>query len=195
MARPKKITDELILKAAKALFIELGPKATTAKIAERAGVSEGLLFKRFKCKKDLFLAAMGQSLPAWFSEINADFDGTIEDRLTEIATKMVALLKHVLPIVETMVGQDPAHKFHEDSPPVVAIRQLDDFFSGLETYGYRTDHPQVLARIFMGSVHHFAFSELKGVDKFCPCSEELYIRQMVSMIVGSLDIIENGKPV
>ncbi len=193
MARPKKIDDELILKAAHQLFIELGPSATTAMIAEHAGVSEGLLFKRFGSKHDLFLASMGLEMPEWFSEISADFDGAVEDRLVELATRMVALMRRVLPKVEIIFGQDPGHRFSEDSPPVVAVQQLDDFFSNLEPHGYRAEHPQVLARAFMGSLHHFVFSSLKGIDEFCPCSEELYIKQIVSMIVGSMHTVKKGK--
>lgn len=195
MARPKKITDEIILEAAQAVFIELGPKATTAMIAERAGVSEGLLFKRFKSKEVLFLASMGLSLPEWFSDISAEFEGSLEDRLIDIATRMVALLKCVLPKVEIMCGQNPAHKFHEHSPPVVALQQVCDLFADFENHGYKTEHPQVLARVFMGSIHHFVFSSLKGIDEFCPCSEALYIKQTVSMIIGSMEKIQKGEQV
>jgi hypothetical protein len=42
MARPVTISDEQILDAARAVFTEKGPRATTAEIAERAGVSEGI---------------------------------------------------------------------------------------------------------------------------------------------------------
>ena len=58
MARPRKYDDASILEAAAAVFLENGARASTACIAERAGVSEGILFKRFKTKEALFEAAM-----------------------------------------------------------------------------------------------------------------------------------------
>ena len=39
-------------------FLERGIWATTLEVAERAGVSEGSLFNRFKSKEGLFAAAM-----------------------------------------------------------------------------------------------------------------------------------------
>ncbi|MFY8217210.1 MAG: TetR/AcrR family transcriptional regulator [Chthoniobacterales bacterium] len=48
----------MILEAAASVFLEHGAGASTARIAERAGISEGILFKRFKTKEALFEAAM-----------------------------------------------------------------------------------------------------------------------------------------
>ena len=59
MARPTVIRNEAILQAARDVFLERGILATSAEVAQRAGVSEGSLFKRFKTKADLFRAAMG----------------------------------------------------------------------------------------------------------------------------------------
>ncbi|GEM_PF-1619003 len=193
LARPQKISDDVILDAARELFIKLGLKATTAQIAEKAGVSEGLLFKRFGCKNALFLASIGLSMPSWFSEISDNFTGQAETRLIEIATKMISLLKRLLPKVEILVAQNPQHQFPKDAPPVVALIQLEAFFKKLEGHGYRSEHPQVLARIFMGSIHHFVFSNLKGIDAFCPCREELYVKEVVGMILNSMDKVSKDE--
>ncbi|MCU1279386.1 MAG: Transcriptional regulator, TetR family protein, partial [bacterium] len=58
MARPTTISDESILEAARAVFLEHGLAATTAEVAKRAGVAEGSIFKRFATKAELFKAAM-----------------------------------------------------------------------------------------------------------------------------------------
>ena len=44
--RPLSISDDTILDAAKAVFVEEGVGATTAKIAERAGISESVQIGR-----------------------------------------------------------------------------------------------------------------------------------------------------
>ena len=58
MARPQSIQTGTILDAARKVFMRDGYQAGTARIAREAGVSEGSLFKHFKSKANLFLAAM-----------------------------------------------------------------------------------------------------------------------------------------
>ena len=60
MARTRTISDEQILDAAQAVFLEQGPQATTSAIADRAGISEGTIFKRFPTKQALFFAGRFQ---------------------------------------------------------------------------------------------------------------------------------------
>jgi len=64
MARHATITDDQILDAARAVFIEEGFRARTSKVAQLAGVSEGTIFKRFETKERLFLAALQIPYPA-----------------------------------------------------------------------------------------------------------------------------------
>ena len=56
--RPPSIDSERLLTVAREVFLERGIRATTLEVAERAGVSEGVLFHRFKSKEGLFGAAM-----------------------------------------------------------------------------------------------------------------------------------------
>jgi Bacterial regulatory proteins, tetR family len=63
MARTPKITNEAILAVAQQLFLEQGEKASTLEIANKAGISEASIFKRFATKQALFLAAIGITAP------------------------------------------------------------------------------------------------------------------------------------
>jgi len=56
--RPPSIREEDLLDAARDVFREEGHATTTAKIAERAGVSEGILFYRYKSKEALLAAVI-----------------------------------------------------------------------------------------------------------------------------------------
>src|SRR5688572_23503921 len=56
--RPKVISDEALLAIAREVFLERGIRATTAEVAERAGIAEGTVFLRFKSKDALFRAAV-----------------------------------------------------------------------------------------------------------------------------------------
>jgi len=55
MPRPVSIQDEVILNAARELFLERGLDVATSEIAARAGVSQGTIFKRFRTKQALFI--------------------------------------------------------------------------------------------------------------------------------------------
>src|SRR5262249_40407942 len=67
MPRPPSITNEQILDAARAVFLQKGIRATTAEVARRAGVAEGTIFNHFKNKDELFVACMEPALEdaAW----------------------------------------------------------------------------------------------------------------------------------
>lgn len=58
MGRKRLVSDEQLLEAARAAFVERGLAASTKEIARRAGVSEAVLFQRYETKAELFFAAM-----------------------------------------------------------------------------------------------------------------------------------------
>jgi AcrR family transcriptional regulator len=58
MGRPPTISEADLLDAARDVFREEGHATTTARIAQRAGVSEGLLFYRYKSKEALLAAVI-----------------------------------------------------------------------------------------------------------------------------------------
>jgi len=63
MSRPKTISDDEVLKVARAVFRNRGHTATTREIADAAGISEAILYQRFGSKDDLFFAAMRPTGP------------------------------------------------------------------------------------------------------------------------------------
>src|SRR3954462_10690665 len=99
--RPPSISDDTILDAAKAVFLEEGVGATTAKIAERAGISESVLFHRYKTKEALFMAVMDSAMqvsPIAESVASRVGKGDIADHLFEIGTAMVEDAKKTMPL-------------------------------------------------------------------------------------------------
>ena len=58
MGRLKTITDDEVLAAARRVFQRDGHAASTRDVAQEAGVSQAVLYQRFKTKEELFFAAM-----------------------------------------------------------------------------------------------------------------------------------------
>ena len=105
MPRPPKITNEEILAAARQVFLEQGEGGSTLEIAEKAGISEASIFKRFVTKQALFLAAIGISETPQYVKLLSSQTPTAEIRseLTEICTQMVEFYQKVMPRVMMMI--------------------------------------------------------------------------------------------
>src|ERR1700728_1055985 len=100
MGRPKRIEDDDLLKIARAVFVLDGAHGSTREIAQRAGISEAALFKRFPTKAELFLAAM---IPP-----NVDVDALTavaeavddpKDSLATLAERMLAYFREAIPVI------------------------------------------------------------------------------------------------
>jgi hypothetical protein len=67
-------------------------------IAQKAGICEALIFKRFTTKQVLFLAAMGLTeTPKWAQTLSSDTPTTaIKSELTDICGKMLTFYQEVL---------------------------------------------------------------------------------------------------
>jgi AcrR family transcriptional regulator len=116
MARTPKITNEEILTAARQVFLEQGSGASTLAIAEKAGISEASIFKRFATKQALFLAAMGiAETPDWVKKLSGqEPTAAIKSELTDICQQMLDFYQEVLPRVMMMMTQN-----NQPHPPLV----------------------------------------------------------------------------
>ena len=63
MGRHKTISDDEVLQVARDLFRAHGHTATTRAIAQSAGISEAVLYQRFRSKDELFFLAMHPTGP------------------------------------------------------------------------------------------------------------------------------------
>lgn len=75
MTRPRTVTDQAILDAARHCAMERGPAVSLDVIAERVGVTSPALLKRFGSRQDLMIAALRPSdPPAWVRDLEAGPD-------------------------------------------------------------------------------------------------------------------------
>lgn len=191
MARPQSIPDERILNAAREVFLRDGPGATTAEIARTAGCSEGTLFKRYGSKHELFLAAMGIEPPDDAFDRLIDSIGTepAQEALEALAHRMIAFFTVLLPRVHAVLSRgETLAVFAEGDvpPPVKHMRTIARFVAAQQERGAIAPMPpNVFARMFVGSVHFYAFSCMTDVNTYEPIDQGEYVSAFVARLVGA----------
>jgi len=197
MARPVSIKDETIVAAARAVFLERGIQATTADVAERAGVSEGSVFKRFKSKSDLFRAAMGDRLvePAFLKTLGARVgQGEVRDNLFGLGMEIIAFFRELLPLMMMAWSNQapnglPSHLTGPNPPPVRALKDISGYFEAEMRAGrLRRQDPEVVGRAYIGSLNSFVFfGLLQSAHGELPVGDETYVRGLVSLLWGGIE--------
>lgn len=130
MPRPRTISDSQILEIARECFLEQGPSVATDVIAERLGVSSQALFKRFRSKQELMLAAVAPSgTPDWIPLVEAGPDERpLVEQLTEILQKLADFFVEISRAVSVLrfSGIEPKELMngYSEAPPVRDIRVL-----------------------------------------------------------------------
>lgn len=152
------------------MFLERGIRATTADVAERAGISEGAIFHRFRSKDALFRAAMRfdpEQLPDVIATLPSRVgEPDLRATLVDVATRMLEVGRVALPVM-MMSWSNPAGEYALAKLPKRTsgygrvLRAVRAFFEGeVESGRLRPAAPDLLARIFMGSLHHYCWSEI-----------------------------------
>jgi AcrR family transcriptional regulator len=196
MARPVSIKPETIIDAARQVFLERGIQATTAEVAERAGISEGTIFKRYKSKIDLFRAAMGENLvqPNWSVRLAARVgQGSVEENLFEIGMNVIAFFREMMPLM-MMAWSNPAPNglpgplAGPNPPPMRALKLLTGFVEAEMRAGRLRKHDaEIVARTFLGGLQNFVFFEvLYKANNELPLAAETYVRGLVQLLWAGL---------
>jgi AcrR family transcriptional regulator len=197
MARPVSIKDETIIAAAREVFLERGIQATTAEVAERAGVSEGSVFKRFKSKVDLFRAAMSDRLtePSWPRELLATVGkGDVRENLNVAGLQIVTFFRELMPLM-MMSWSNPApnglpHLISGPNPPPVRVLKcvIGYFDAEMRAGRIRVQDPEIVARAFVGSINNFVFFDLlHAANGELPLAAETYVRGLVSLLWSGIE--------
>jgi AcrR family transcriptional regulator len=199
MARPTVITDDLILQTARDVFLRRGLRATTAEIAEQAGISQGILFKRFKSKQALFRAAMNVDAdPAQPLPIDLDScvgQGKVEDTLNELGNLLIKKFFGIIP--STMMdwsaireeGDEPMGQSCESGPEraVKGLQIIASYLSREVALGrIKSANCEILAQAFVGALWHYAFLQVTlGEVHDEPMTPEQYVDGVVkTLMVG-----------
>ena len=166
--RARRLTAEArkksILRAARRAFSETGDmNGTTIKtIAEHGGISEGVIYRHFESKEQLFYEAVVEPLQeavdmlvAAAEVVDRDEPLTPErqvETLNGLYRQLVSTLEEVLPLLGLVLFGDPqvAQRFYRESF-AVAMDRLGEAWRAVEDrYGNAFEAPDLAARAVMG---------------------------------------------
>lgn len=190
--RPPVISNERLLEVAREVFLERGVRATTAEVAERAGVSEGTVFHRFRSKDALFHQAMHFDIDELPQLMASALEGLEELEIREAmvlaATRLLDVARVALPLV-MMTWSNPVHCGVPDERKRHAFRdvlkQFAAFFERKMNQGkLRRMDAEIFARAFIGTIHHYGMSELtrQNTEEFA-LPEGMYVRGIVDLLL------------
>jgi len=198
MSRPVSIQPDKILEAAREVFMTHGYKASTARIAKAAGVSEGSLFKHYKSKCELFLAAMNvESVEqSWGDCLMASAGkGDIRTTLETAGAHLLNQLRLILPRMMMVTSSGvtiPKHHPGQCPPPIQKMEVLCKYFN-LEIKAGRMEmaSPEIQAQAFLGALSHYAWCET--MFDFTPAPPEDYVKNVVDTIVKATNTKKSGR--
>jgi AcrR family transcriptional regulator len=166
--RRRRLTAEArktsILAAARRAFSETGDmNGTTIKlIAERSGISEGVIYRHFDSKDQLFFEAVVEPLKKAVDDLVAATAAVDQDEpltpqrqlqtMTGLYRQLTATLEQVLPLLGLVLFGDPhvARRFYRENFAVAMDRLAEAWREVEDRYGFPFESPDISARAVMG---------------------------------------------
>jgi AcrR family transcriptional regulator len=153
-----------ILDAARRAFTETGDmNGTTIKlIAERSGISEGVIYRHFESKDQLFFEAVVEPLKEAVDQLVAATEGVDRDEpltperqyetMAGLYRQLISTLERMLPLLGLVLFGDPqvARKFYRENFAVAMDRLAEAWREVEDRYGFPFESPDISARAVMG---------------------------------------------
>jgi AcrR family transcriptional regulator len=196
--RLKTISDEEILHAARGLFLDRGFGASTLAIARRAGISEALIFRRFRTKEALFVAALGLAEPPAFTSKLKSLAGTdtFRNNLIAISLDIIDYYEAHLPrlmMIWSSRTRAPIRRQLRGTPHLRNVRALTRYFEQEITLGrMRRVDPEVVARVLLGALSNHVFAKTMGEHARRPISAKRYVTRLVGVLWDGVAPVTNG---
>jgi AcrR family transcriptional regulator len=153
-----------ILQAARRAFTETGDMngTTIRHIAERGGISEGVIYRHFESKDQLFFEAVVEPLRQAVDDLVAATEVVDRDEpltperqlqtMNGLYRQLISTLVEVLPLLGLVLFGDPkvAQRFYRENFAVAMDRLAEAWKQVEQRYGYEVESPDISARAVMG---------------------------------------------
>ncbi len=183
----------LLLEAALELFATHGYEATTTKaIAERAGVTEAMVFRHFASKRDLFRATVTEFGPRrLFVDVMQDRpDLPLADLLTRVVTDYLETFWQNRAWMRLMFresGSDPGlfHEFREQNRE--QNRRLQQLLAARAARGeMRAEMVEAAVDVFAAANIGFLLRSLRQEPKDWTVSRDGFVRNLIAITLPAL---------
>lgn len=193
-------TRDLILSAAVELMRTQGlARTTTKEIARAAGYSEATLYKHFRDKDELFLAALREQLPATagvFRHLHQwPGQSTVRAHLEEIVAAMVPFLELSLPVGGSLFSQPTLLEKHQHllrasgTGPHRGIQEVAAYLRAEQRLGRLSKNvrPEAAAGLLLGACFQRAYiTAFMGPDH-TPQPLDQFAKDVVRTLLRGID--------
>jgi AcrR family transcriptional regulator len=193
MTRPRQVTSEAILEAARACAIERGPNVSLEVIAERLGVTPPALLKRFGSRETMMIAALRSvEEPAWVKGLaKGPSERPLEEQLSGLfsnildffsseAARMSTLCESRIPISRIFDAERPP-------PPVQHTWALAGWLDQARERGLVGGEDfEMVALGMLGALHARAFLRHFFGRSFWRGSSEGYVAGLANLYARAL---------
>ena len=183
--RPKSISDEDILRIAMECVLKEGPSISTMTIAERIGISQATLFKRFGSKAELLRRSLFLPLQVRkiFSILQKPEGHKGSDQLQYLYRHLYAFFDEMVPcwsMLHSAGIRFRQGRLEEKDPPIRARRLLETWIRERQELGeIRPEiHPEVAAIGMIGALQSRAFRKHIILDDRFHHDEEEFLSML-----------------
>jgi AcrR family transcriptional regulator len=191
MARPKAISDEHLLDAAHAAFLEQGYGVPVSEIARSAGLSSAAVFLRYPTKDALFkhvlVRAFQDQVIAALPDVESEPDP--ERALSRLAHTLLAFMRRNsgLVLLRAAAGSTRMCTATEERAMEGPAEAVSGWFERQMDAGrFRRADPRITARIFCATLGHYAMTEAAGIPNGPPVDPDTYIAHAVAFALHGL---------
>ena len=195
MARTKHMSDEELLKIALECFLEKGHNVSAQVIADKVGISQPTLFKRFGTKEELFLRAVApkERLPVVDLIEALPTSEPMQPQIEQLLKLVWKALDEVMPMVQLLksarIPREKVMARYKTSPPDMLIAAIVGFFERAKEQGKvkPKTNPHHLAQLIFGILMGKSFID-KSVSGIFHEGADTFIKSTASLLSkGILD--------
>lgn len=199
MTRPRTVTNQAILSAARDCAIERGPAVSLDVIAGRVGVTSPALLKRFGSRQELMIAALRPSdPPAWVQDlVVGPDDRPLEEQLTRLITQVFDFFAREMPCMTALAESGfPIENIfaREETPaPFRNLWALSGWFERAQQRGLIDKHAfdgrdfESVAAGLLGALHGRVFlTDFMG-DRWWRRTHDQYVTDLARVYTRALE--------